>query len=284
MKTQTIGTELEFTGISHEEAAKAIAKYFGTTARSGRTCTATDNAGREWKVVYDGSIRTENGGGACEMVTPILGWEDIEDLQGVVRELRKAGAKVNNTCGLHVHIGAQGLTAAAIRNLVNNVASHEKLLYKALGVHENRKRYCRPTSERFLRELNERKPKTLAELKKVWYGDAREHNYHYDDSRYTICNLHALFTKGTVEFRIFNGTLHAGEVKTAIQICCALVANAKAAKRTLYRPIETDNERFAMRTWLTRPQGLNLNGAEFESLRHHLTKRLEGNAAWRHAV
>lgn len=34
-----------------------------------------------------------------------------------------------------------------------------------------------------------------------WYGDAREHDYHYDTSRYTICNLHALFTKGTIEFR-----------------------------------------------------------------------------------
>ena len=112
---------------------------------------------------------------------------------------------------------------------------------------------------------------------------ARTHS-HYDNSRYTIVNLHALFTKKTVEFRIFNGTLHAGEVKTAIQLCCALVANAKAAKRTLYKQIQTENERFAMRTWLTRPQGLNLNGEEFETLRHHLTKHLEGNAAWRYAI
>ena len=179
------------------------------------------------------------------------------------------------------------MTATAIRNLVNNVASHENLLYKALAVHASRKSYCKPTSERFLRELNEKKPQTLEELGEIWYqvpaGNFPTFHYHY--SRYTILNLHALFTKGTIEFRIFNGTLHAGEVKTAIQLACALVANAKTAKRTLYKPIQAENEKFAMRTWLTRPRGgLNLNGAEFETLRHHMTKNLSGNAAWRYAV
>lgn len=216
-------------------------------------------------------------------MTPILTLADIETLQAVVRQIRKAGGFVNETCGQHVHIGAAGMTAAAIRNLVNNVASHEKLLYAALNVHEGRKRYCKPTDERFLRELNEKKPATLEELGAIWYGTENFPTCHYHTSRYTILNLHALFTKGTVEFRIFNGTLHAGEVKTAIQLCAALVANAKAAKRTNYREVNTDNPKFAMRTWLTRPTGLNLNGAEFETLRFHLTKHLDGNAAWRFA-
>ena len=285
MKTQTIGVELEFTGLTKIKAAAVVAEHFGTTEQTMNNdwARAEDNQGRQWKVVNDSSINTENGD-ACELVTPILRWADIETLQEIVRKLRKAGAKVNASCGLHVHIGAGCLTATAIRNLANNVASHEELLYKALAVHEHRKGYCRLTNKDFLNRLNTQKPTTLDELKKVWYGDDKSHNRHYDLSRYTILNLHAVFTKGTVEFRIFNGTLHAGEVKTAIQFCCALVANAKAAKRTLYKPIESENEKFTMRTWLTRPQGLNLNGAEFETLRYHLTKNLSGNAAWRFAV
>lgn len=298
MKTLTIGTELEFTGISRGTAAATVASYFGTTAvyegHMYDAWTVKDTTGRDWRIVRDSSVKPQKKVGGeiknvgdeyrCELVTPILTWADIEPLQEIVRKLRKAGAFVNETCGQHVHIGAAGMTATAIRNLVNNVASHEQLLYKALNVYENRKHYCQPTNERFLRELNEKKPATLEELETIWYGGNANHNFHYHESRYTICNLHALFTKGTVEFRIFNGTLHAGEVKTAIQLACALVANAKAAKRTLYKQIQTENERFAMRTWLTRPQGLNLNGAEFETLRHHLTKNLEGNTAWRHAV
>ena len=298
MRAQTIGAELEFVGITRSAAAKVVAKHFGTTAEhiygTYDAWAAEDGTGRTWQVMSDSSLRAEkkvdgqivsaSDQHRCELVTPILKWDDIETLQEIVRELRHKGAFVNETCGLHIHIGAQGMTAQAIRNLVNNVASHEELLYKALAVHERRKQYCKPANERFLRELNEKKPATLDELKPIWYGDNGFHNYHYDSSRYTILNLHALFTKSTVEFRVFNGTMHAGEVKTAIQLACALVANAKAAKRTAYRKVETDNDRFAMRTWLTRPQGLNLNGAAFETLRHHLTKHLAGNAAWRHAV
>ena len=282
MKEQTIGMELEFTGLTRKTAASIIARHFGKTTRG---TSVTDNAEREWKVVSDGSIRVD-GGEACELVTPILGWGDIETVQEIVRELRGAGAKVNDSCGLHVHIGAAGMTATAIRNLVNNVASHEEILYKALNVHTCRKRYCRPTDTRFLNALNARKPATIEELGRIWYNQDSDNfpTHHYHESRYTICNLHALFTNGTIEFRIFNGTLHAGEVKTAIQLACALVANAKAAKRILYKPAQVENERFAMRTWLTRPQGLNLNGEEFQTLRHHLTKRLEGNAAWRYAT
>lgn len=238
--------------------------------------------GRLWSVVSDSSIRTD-GGEQCELVTPILGWADIETLQTIVRELRHAGAKVNNSCGLHVHIGAAGMTAQAIRNLVNNFASHEALLIKALDVHENRKRYCKPLNENFIRELNQRKPATLDGVGEIWYQRPAGTfpTYHYHESRYQTLNLHALFTKGTIEFRLSNATLHAGEIKTMIQLACALVANAKSAKRTLYRPIETDNDRFAMRTWLNR---LGLIGDEFKTARLHLTKRLEGNAAWRHAV
>lgn len=282
MKRLTIGVEIEMTGLTREKAAQIVAAHFGTTAT--RACSqrsyAKDNQGREWNVTRDASIRID-GGEACELVTPILKWNDIETLQEIIRKLRRAGAKVNESCGLHVHIGAAGMTATAIRNLVNNVASHEQLLYKALNVHENRKRYCQPTDERFLRELNARKPATLDELKPIWYGDNRDHSEHYHSSRYTIVNLHALFTKGTIEFRIFNGTLHAGEVKTAIQLACALVAFAKASTRTLLRTVNIENEKFTMRTWLVR---MGLSGEEFKTARHHLIKHLGGNAAWRYAV
>ena len=283
MRQQTIGTEIEFTGLKRSRAAETIANYFGTRVTGGNHSwkAISDTVGREWKVVTDGSIRTENGGDNCELVTPILGWADIETLQQVVRELREAGAKVNETCGLHVHVGAASMTATAIRNLVNNFASHESLLYKALGVYENRKNYCRPIKKSFLQKLNDEKPATLEEIGKIWYGRENFPNIHYHESRYQTLNLHALFTKGTVEFRIFNGTLHAGEVKTAIQLCCALVANAKKAKRTLYRPAQTENDRFAMRTWLVR---MDMSGDEFKTARFHLTKNLAGNAAWRFAV
>lgn len=288
MKTLTIGTELEFTGLTRKAAAQVVAKYFGTKAKytgEGYAAWAVkDNTDRVWKILRDTSIRVEDDGEQCELVTPIMTWNDIETLQEIVRELRKAGGKVNWSCGQHVHIGTAGMTAKAIRNLVNTVASREGLFYKALNVDEDRKRrYCRPFEEGFLAALNAKKPETMEELKKVWYGDENDHSNHYDYSRYHALNLHATFTKGTVEFRWFNGTLEPIAVAAAIHLSAALVAFAKRAKKALYRPINTDNAKFAMRTFLTRPQGLNLNGTEYTMTRHFLTKNLEGNGAWRFA-
>ena len=107
---------------------------------------------------------------------------------------------------------------------------------------------------------------------------------HYDHSRYHLLNLHATFSTErpahTIEFRAFNGTLHAGEIKAYIQLCLAISAQAltsKAASPT--RPV-TDNPKYTFRCWLLR---LGFIGDEFATAREHLLKRLPGDAAWRQA-
>lgn len=91
MKELTFGTELEYTGISRERAAKAIHAVVGGTIRyAGQSYDAwqvTAPDGRIWQAVADGSL----GGRAtsAEVVTPILKYDDLETLQAVVRELRK---------------------------------------------------------------------------------------------------------------------------------------------------------------------------------------------------
>ena len=104
---------------------------------------------------------------------------------------------------------------------------------------------------------------------------------HYNSSRYHGLNIHSTFTKGTVEFRLFNGTLHAGEIKAYIQFCLAMTHQALTQKKASARKTETDNEKYAFRCWMLR---LGLIGDEFKTCRHHLLKNLTGNAAWRHAA
>ena len=107
------------------------------------------------------------------------------------------------------------------------MAGHENLLADALDLDRGRmNRYCRTVDPRFLKELNKKKPKTMAALADIWYtsnGASYGRNQHYNDSRYHMLNYHATFTKGTVEFRLFqfdapadgklNG-LHAGQLKS----------------------------------------------------------------------
>ena len=99
MKKQTIGVEVEMNNITREKAAKLAADFFGTgryeyTARRNgyETWSAWMADGREWKFQKDVSIAGADSQ-KCEMVTPILTYEDIETLQALVRILRKAGAK-----------------------------------------------------------------------------------------------------------------------------------------------------------------------------------------------
>jgi len=299
MKQQTIGVEVEMNSITREKAARLAARYFGTgryentAARNGySTWSAWDADGREWKFQKDVSIAGPDSE-KCEMVTPILHYSDIELLQELIRQLRHAGAKsdASRGCGVHIHIGAQGHTPQTLRNLANIMASHEELIADALNLNRYRMdRYCRTVDPRFLEQLNRRKPKTMAQLADIWYG-SQNANYgrsqHYNDSRYHMLNLHATFTKGTVEFRLFQfdeptadrrGGLHAGQLKSFIQLCLALSQMAKTVRTASPKPQQNENPKYAMRTWLLR---LGFIGDEFATARDLLTRRLDGDAAFR---
>lgn len=300
MKKQTIGVEVEMNNITREKAARVAARYFGThryentAGRNGySTWSAWDAQGREWKFQKDVSIAGPDSE-KCEMVTPILTYSDIETLQELIRQLRHAGAKSDATrgCGVHIHIGAKGHTPQTLRNLANIMASHESLIADALNLDQGRmRRYCRTVDPRFLEQVNRRKPTTMTQLADIWYSshDANcSRSHHYNDSRYHMLNYHATFTKGTVEFRLFQfdeptgerrGGLHAGQLKSYIQLCLALSQMAKTLKTASPKPQQNENPKYAMRTWLLR---LGFIGDEFKTAREILTKRLAGDTAFRH--
>ena len=61
MKDQRFGIEIEFTGITREQAAQAASRYFGTQSIESRhygrdAYKVLDNENRIWKFIYDSSI------------------------------------------------------------------------------------------------------------------------------------------------------------------------------------------------------------------------------------
>ena len=289
MLTTRFGIEIEFTGITRERAAQIASEYLNGR-RDGYTVTAPD--GKKWEFKYDGSIRTQRKRGndrisagdeySVELVSPILTYEnDIKTLQELIRRLRKAGAFTNETCGIHIHLDGQKHTPRTIRNFVNIIASKGDILYKALQVPYDRQRYCKKMDEDFVKKMNKKKPTTFAEIEDLWYeGYGYEsRNRHYNNSRYRICNLHSFFHgHGTIELRCFNSELHAGKIRAYIVLALAMNHQALTQKFASPKKPQTDNERFALRTYLTR---LGLNGEEFKACREHLTEHLTGSAAWR---
>ena len=293
IQEQKFGIEIELTGITRRHAAEVAAEYFGTQpyyiGSFYNAYAARDDKDRQWKFMNDASIRPEkrvnrqrvsaDGEYKTEMVSPICQYEDIPVIQELIRKLRKQGAITNASCGIHVHIDASPFDARTLRNITNIMAAKEDLIYKALQVTVDRKRrFCQPVEQRFLEELNRKKPKSIGEMEGIWYNGRSHRDDHYHDSRYHCLNLHSVFQKGTIEFRLFNGTTHAGKIKAYIQLCLAIGDQALNQSCASRRKTQAVNEKYTFRTWLLR---LGLNGDEFKTARLHLLAHLDGCIAWR---
>lgn len=96
-----------------------------------------------------GYMHTSNIEYRVEMVTPKLTYAELPRLQECVRQVRHVGAKVNHSCGIHVHVDASSHTPQTLRNIVNIMASKEDLIYKTLQVQVSREHYCQKADTRF---------------------------------------------------------------------------------------------------------------------------------------
>ena len=157
---------------------------------------------RIWKIESDSSIAARCAAERTELVSPVLTWEQMPLLQQIIRDLRAAGAKSNpaHACGVHVHVDGAGHTARSLLNLTNIMASHEQLLIGAIGVDPRRiSTWCGTVDVNFLRQANAKQPKTLDEMKNVWYhSQLCIGSGHYNSSRY-----HAFYAQKKVMLRIF---------------------------------------------------------------------------------
>lgn len=279
MKTLKFGIELETTGLDKDGLARAIHSVTGGTLTAwGSQATVVTPDGRTWKVVPDGSLSGYTNG---EIVSPVLTYGDIDQLQDIVRAVRHAGARVDQSTGIHLHLGAERFDAKAVVNLIKMVNKQERILERALAVDERRlSKYCKPVNQEFLREIEAHRPRTMADLSAAWYGRPGVTPTRYDRSRYHGINLNSLFYRKTIEIRLFNGSLHAGEVKAYVQLLLALGAKALASKATSSKKREYNegSAKYDFRTWLL---ALKMVGPEFKTARYHLLKHLGGSTAWK---
>ena len=199
-RDQYFGCEIELTGINRATAARTLADLFGTRAEhSGGGYDAyrvKDLDGKEWKIVRDASIHPEGYGRAStsgeykvELNSPKLEYAEMEKLQEVIRTLRRAGGKVNSSCGMHVHVDASKHTPQSLKNVLSIMYSKEDILFAALKVNPVRiSSYCQPVDEPILEEIRKLPSgASMDQLKDRWYRGRDGSDYHYDQSRYRAC-------------------------------------------------------------------------------------------------
>ncbi len=194
-------------------------------------------------------------------------------------KLVKKGAIVNSSCGIHIHVDGANHTPQSLIRLLNFAVGRQELFNEAL---ENRSRssWCKNTNRKLLAALKEEPDMTKEHFERIWYSAANDDynggisHEHYNPTRYHGINLHAFFTKGTVEFRLFNSTLHAGKIKAYIQFCLAMSAWAiNTDSKNLYfkycGSYTNEQKEKLMNGMLKRRLGMT--GKEFKTARLHLT-------------
>jgi hypothetical protein len=223
----TFGVELEviFAG-SQQTLAAAI-------NAAGVACEAqyyNHNVSRVWKVVSDASVM-----GGWEIVSPVLTAARMDEVVKVCDALQAAGATVNVTCGLHVHVGAQGFfNDGQIRNILKRAIRYEGAMDTLVPRSRRDSRWANGFSAKAVASINEKMKAVdnAPSLRAAFEAVCPARRYHK-------LNIDCFWRQGTVEFRQHSGSIDAEKVTSWIKFCMAFVLRgAFGPKLTAVRKIE----------------------------------------------
>lgn len=168
-----------------------------------------------WKAKRDGSIQPGEGYEGAEIVSPILTGEDgVRQIITACQWLRRVGARVNPSCGFHVHVGWRG-TRQQLARLIRIVAKHERGIFAATGTKRREEGgFTRPIS-------NSRDYGHYATNAPARFSFSTFNRYH-------VLNLTNLRRGGkhTVEFRAFAGTTNPTKMLAYVSMCIGTVQKA----------------------------------------------------------
>jgi hypothetical protein len=172
----------------------------------------THDTTRYWKIVTDGSI---TGNNTFELVSPILeGETGLAEMMKVCKILNQCGAKVNKSCGTHVHINARNFTLEQWKRIYINYARLEKVIdgFMADSRRGNKNRFCQgfSTVRNFENEI-----KSAMSLNTI----ANK----LSNSRYWKINPQSYSRHNTCEFRQHSGTTDYIKISSWIRFLSNLV-------------------------------------------------------------
>jgi hypothetical protein len=176
-----------------------------------------------WTFQRDGSLNSGNGDVAVEVVSPILkGAAGMAELHRLVSYLsRECRARVNATCGFHVHVGVRDhlknaagkWNEAKLTNVIRAAAQFSETLSGFSGSHERALRGFAPANTNSIPNDPGRTVKGLALLRQITAP-----------GRYQSVNFTTLENGlGTIEFRAFSGTVSALKAVCFVQAALAVV-------------------------------------------------------------
>lgn len=257
MSSLTYGIELECVGLDIRRAAT-------TVSAGGYACTAegyTHQTMSRWKAVTDGSLSSRRGGTA-EVVSPVLNGNDgLTEIRTVAKLLREGGARVNESCGMHIHIGVDQLTNADQVRIMKAYANWQ-WAFTAL-VKERR------VNGSWSRLRNRAQWDALIS---DWQGDATYTARNSD--RYYAFNVASFHRHGTFEMRAHHGSLNGTNACAWIALHTAFFDAAKGITFTLdSAPKGASWEKYETTTMQTRSNGDVLYSVSQNGMTATMTQR-----------
>lgn len=205
MNLGNFGIEIEAYGVEMNRLASEL-------NRNGIDCYVegyNHSTRSHWKVVTDGSI---HGNRAFELVSPVLnGADGIRQIEVVCRVLDELDAKVNKSCGLHVHHDARGYNDKQLVNVLKFYRRSEKDIdsFMPLSRRDNNGFYCQSVNSALYQIEN----------------GVSIHNL----NRYCKVNLTSFYRHGTVEFRHHSGTVDFDKISNWVLFTALIMRAAKKA-------------------------------------------------------
>lgn len=169
-----------------------------------------DHRDKVFKLVTDSSLRGEM---PIECVSPVLsGKADKSDLKKVCQSLNAIGAKVNQSTGLHVHIGLDNTTDKQYINIFMNYYYLEDVIDSFMAASRRNNGYAQSLRDKWVSIHNSH---TKADLDRNM------------GSRYYKVNPRSYYVHNTIEFRQHQGTTNYTKIAHWIDFCAKLVEYSK---------------------------------------------------------
>lgn len=228
---KTCGVEMEFFGVHKDVVVAKLNEAGIAISYHGYTHSVMNS----WKLVYDASV-TDTGtgvGNGLELVSPPLPMKEMsEQLEIICGVLGEIGAKVDKSCGVHIHHHIDDLDLQGIKNIYELYAKHTEHIDATMpksrrsSTQLNPRQngldygYCQPVSFTELERV--RNANSITDIKNVFTGSAR----------YRVINFQAYIKYGTIEFRQHSGTVDFTKIMMWLRTTQAIVATA-AKKKTI---------------------------------------------------
>lgn len=177
-----------------------------------------------WVAKADGSLRgpiSKKTGQRqdAEITSPPLPYkpESLYQVRQMAQRLRNGGARtISGRCGVHVHVDVNDLTYKQLASLAEWWYLSQKVVHAAIPPLPSRAQYCAPWHINYLTHI-----RNCAERSR---RDDMSRNP--AARRYENLNYLAMGAHGTVEFRLFNGTVHGGKLLAYVALAVHTVARA----------------------------------------------------------